>query len=579
MVPHRSKNLYAALPAVLFANVLALASPALSQETQQPPAQVAPSHQGMHAPPPASTTSYDEATPPLFDNLGSHSWKITTSNPQAQAFFDQGLRLAYGFNHAEARRAFRQAQRLDPNCAMCAWGEAYVLGPNINVPMDPTANAPALAALQRAQALAPNANEKEQALIQALAQRYSPDPNADRRQLDEAWANALGQVAQRFPEDNELPVLHAEGMMDTQPWDYWTDGGRQAKGHANEIVSQLERAMTNNPDHPGALHLYIHAVEASDRPERAEPAADHLAALMPGAGHIVHMPSHIYYRVGRYQDALAANKAAVAADDAYIAAVDPTGPYPLAYYPHNVHFLMAAAQLAGDANTAQEAAAKIQRIVAPETANAVPMVQSDMAAPYWVAAIFGTPESVLAMTVPDNAPSYVKGIRHYARGSAYASQGRLEQVLNETTALGALEEQEDFAKGTAAGVPGPQVFQIAREILNARVAQAQNDLETAIASYRRAAELQESLPYFEPPYWYYPVRQSLGAALLRAGRNDEAEQAFRAALERAPNSGWALHGLAETAKARGDQAAAQDAEARLVRIWVGDRRLLDLSRF
>jgi hypothetical protein len=346
MLPHSSSILRrlnaVAIATVAVAGASLLALPAAAQG-QQPRTEVAPFQHGVHAGPAGGPTAYDEAAPPLFDNLGTHTWKITTKKPEAQAFFDQGLRLAYGFNHAEARRAFRQAQRLDPSCAMCFWGEAYVLGPNINVPMDAAANAPALASVERAQALAANASAKEQALISALAKRYSADPKADRARLDKAWSDALGAVAKRFPEDIELAVLHAEAMMDTQPWDYWADGGKRAKGRANEIVAELERAMAKNPGHPGAIHLYIHAVEASDRPERAEPGADRLAALMPGAGHIVHMPSHIYYRVGRYLDALAANKSAVAVDEAYITAVQPSGPYLLAYYPHNVHFLVAAA--------------------------------------------------------------------------------------------------------------------------------------------------------------------------------------------------------------------------------------------
>jgi len=554
-----------------------LAAPAMAQD-KQPPTEVAPFHHGLHAAPAAGPTAYDEAVPPLFDNLGRHTWPITTRTPQVQAFFDQGLRLAYGFNHAEARRAFRQAQRLDPSCAMCFWGEAYVLGPNINVPMEPSANAPALAALGRAQALTAHASEKEQALIAALATRYSADPQVERAALDKAWADALGEVARRFPDDAEIAVLHAEAIMDTQPWDYWTDGGRQAKGRADEIVAELERAMARNPDHPGAIHLYIHAVEASDRPERAEAPADRLAALMPGAGHVVHMPSHIYYRVGRYRDALAANKAAVAVDEVYIDTHRPSGPYPLAYYPHNLHFLLAAAHAAGDGATALEAAGKLRQAISPELASAIPMVQPDMAAPYWANAVFGRPEAVLALTVPDDAPTFVKAMWRYARGITFVSQGRVDNAENEIAAIRALEGADDLAKAAGAGIPGPAVLGIAREVLGGRIAQSNRDLPAAIAAFERAAALQDGLAYMEPPYWYYPVRQSLGAALLAAGRLAEAEEAFRAALRRAPNNGWALFGLAQAAKARGDSAAAQDAEARLDKVWVGDRSLLELNR-
>src|SRR4051812_32528247 len=554
-----------------------LAAPAMAQD-KQPPTEVAPFYHGLHAAPAAGPTAYDEAVPPLFDNLGRHTWPITTRAPQVQAFFDQGLRLADGFNHAEARRAFRQAQRLDPSCAMCFWGEAWVLGPNINVPMESSANAPALAALGRAQALTAHASEKEQALITALATRYSANPQAERAALDKAWADALGEVARRFPDDAEIAVLHAEAMMDTQPWDYWTDGGRQPKGRADQIVAELERAMARNPDHPGAIHLYIHAVEASDRPERAEAPADRLAALMPGAGHVVHMPSHIYYRVGRYRDALAANKAAVAVDEVYIDTHRPSGPYPLAYYPHNLHFLLAAAHAAGDGKTALEAAAKLQKVVSAEMASAIPMVQPDMAAPYWATAMFGTPEAVLALTVPDNAPTYVKAMWRYARGITLVSQGRPDDVVNEIAAIQALEGEEDLAKAASAGIPGPDVLQIAREVLTGRMAQVEGDLPAAIAAFERAAALQDGLAYMEPPYWYYPVRQSLGAALLMAGRATEAEVAFQAALRRAPSNGWALFGLAEAAKVRGDGAATQDAEARLAKVRVGDRSLLELKR-
>jgi len=563
--------------AVLAGAVCIAAAPARGQEST-PKTEVAPFHHNLHAPPAAAPSAYDQATPPLFDNLGRHSWKVSTAKPEAQAFFDQGLRLAYGFNHGEARRAFRRAQQLDPTCAMCFWAEALILGPNINVPMDPGANAPALAALSQAQALADNANDKEKALIAALAKRYSPDPGADRLVLDKAWAEAIGNVAKQYPDDIELAVLHAEAMMDTQPWDYWEDGGKKAKGNATEIVAELERAMMKNPDHPGAIHLYIHAVDASDRPERAQPGAEKLAALIPGVGHIVHMPSHIYYRVGRYLDALDANKAAVAVDESYIAAMNPTGPYPLAYYPHNVHFLLAAAQLAGDSKTAMDAAAKLRTIVSAEVANAVPMVQPDMAAPYWASAMFGTPEAVLGLPPPDDAPTYVQAMRHYARGVALVAQGHPDEVAAEIAAIESLAGADDLAKAAAAGIPGREVLTIASDVLTGRIAMAKGDPAAAAQSFEKAALLQESLIYMEPPYWYYPVRQSLGAALLTAGRVDEAEQAFQAALKRSPNSGWALFGLKEVAKARGDKAAEQDAEARLSKVWIGDRSILDLKR-
>jgi tetratricopeptide (TPR) repeat protein len=565
------RSIPAALAAALFAAATAAAQTGTKTE-------VSPFAHGLHHVPAPSASRYDEAEPPLFGNLGTHHWPITTASEEAQRFFDQGLRLAYGFNHAEARRAFRRAQRLDPACAICFWAESWVLGPNINVPMDPAANAPALAALASATALSGGASPKEQALIAALGKRYSADPGAERAELDKAWADALGAVAAQYPDDIELAVLHAEAMMDVQPWDYWTEGGKTPKGNAAAIVAGLERALAAAPDHPGAIHVDIHAVEASDRPERAEADAERLAGLIPGAGHLVHMPSHIYYRVGRYLDALASNKDAVAVDEAYLAEVRPEGPYPLAYYPHNVHFVLATAKMAGDAPTALAAAEKLQAVIAPETAAAIPMVQPMMAAPYFAHAQFGTPESILALPEPTTAPSYVKAMWRYARGVGYAASGRIGEAAAEAEAIAALERAPDLVALKGAGIPGVETLAIARQVVLGRIAQTKGDSSAAVAAFTAAAELQDALPYMEPPYWYYPVRQSLGAALLAMGRADNAQAAFEAALRHAPNNGWAIYGLKAAAEARGDDAGATAAEARLARTWVGDRALLELRR-
>jgi tetratricopeptide (TPR) repeat protein len=540
--------------------------------------EVAPFSHALHHQAAPATGGYAEAAPPLFGNLGKHHWKITTASPEAQQYFDQGLRLAYGFNHAEARRAFRQAQRLDPSCAMCFWGEAFVLGPNINVPMDSSANAPALEALAQAEALAAGASPKEQALIAALSKRYSADPKAERAALDEAWADALGDVAAQYPDDVELRVLHAEAMMNLHPWDYWADGGKTPKGRTAQIVEELEHALAAAPEHPGAIHFYIHTVEASDWPERAEKGAEKLAALIPGAGHLVHMPSHIFYRVGRYLDALETNKTAVAVDEAFIAEVQPEGPYPLAYYPHNVHFVLASARMAGDAPTALAAAEKLSAIISPETAAAIPMVQPMMAAAYFAHAQFGTPESILALPEPATAPSYVKAMWHYMRGVGLAQAGRLDEAAAEAQAIAALGAKDDVVALAAAKIPGAETLEIARQVVIGRIAQAKGDASRAAVAFEAAAELQEGLPYMEPPYWYYPVRQSLGAIHLSMGRVEEAQKAFEAALRRAPNNAWAIYGLKETAAAKGDAAAMAAAEARLARTWVGDPQLLELKR-
>src|SRR6516164_5295397 len=293
--------------------------------------------------------AFADSDPPIWDGLGSLSYKVTTSSAAAQVYFDQGLRLTYAFNHEEAQRAFRKAQKLDPDCAMCFWGEALVLGPIINMPMVEEAVAPAFAAMQKARALAAKASAREQALITALSARYVEDAKADRTQLDAAYAAAMANVAAQFPQDNEIGVLYAESVMNLSPWDYWQPGGREPNPQSGPIVPTLERVLARDPDHPGAVHYYIHAVEASDRPKRAEPYADRLRGAVPGAGHLVHMPSHIYYRIGRYLDALGDNKTAVAVDETYLAANEvPMGVYRLGYYPHNVHFVMASALMAGD---------------------------------------------------------------------------------------------------------------------------------------------------------------------------------------------------------------------------------------
>src|ERR1700749_286815 len=295
-----------------------------------------------------NATAFADTEPPLWTGLGSITHKVTTTNEGAQAYFDQGLRLAYAFNHGEAQRAFRKAQKLDPDCAMCFWGEALVLGPNINLPMQEDAAASASAAAEKARMLAPKATPREQALIAAVSTRYAKDAKADRVPLDAAYALAMEKVAAQFPDDNEIAVLYAESVMDVSPWNYWQPGGHAPNPQSSPIVPTLERVLARDPNHPGAIHYYIHAVEASDRPERGEPPADRLRGAIPGAGHLVHMPSHIYYRVGRYLDALEDNKVAAAVDESYLAATKaPMAVYRLAYYPHNVHFLLIAAQMAG----------------------------------------------------------------------------------------------------------------------------------------------------------------------------------------------------------------------------------------
>lgn len=581
------------LHALLHTGLITAAMLSLSgQTTAQTGTQTNTQHQGMHHQPmkvetkpfaptagASSTAVYDDlSNVPLWPNLGTVSYRVTTASPLAQRYFDQGLRLAYGFNHAEARRAFRKAQQIDPDCALCHWGEAMVLGPNINAPMEAEAAAPALAAVTRAMALAPAARPDEQALIEALARRYAADPAADHRSLDAAYAEAMMDVAKRYPDDADITVLTAEALMDLSPWDYWQAGGAEPKGHTAEIVRMLEAVMERNPDHIGAIHYYIHMVEASDRPERAVPGADRLASFDLGAGHLVHMPSHIYYRVGRYLDSLQANRRAVATDEAYLESIGTAGIYPGAYFPHNIHFLMASAQMAGDGPTAVSSAEKLQATVTDDAARTVPWVQPIMAAPYFAHAQFSQPDAIMAAPAPSDEFPFVKAMWHYARGVAQAKAGDAAAAGKEADAISALERTADFSGLESAGVPAATVLELARHVVRARIAQARDDNGGAIAEFTAAAELEGKLPYMEPPFWYYPVQQSLGAALLRAGRIDEAEQAFATSLTRARNNGWALYGLMKVHEARGDREAAKEAAASLERAWAGDPGMLDLAR-
>jgi tetratricopeptide (TPR) repeat protein len=516
---------------------------------------------------------------PLLDHLGALTYKITTKNPEAQLYFDQGLRLSYAFNHQEARRAFQAAERLDPACALCFWGEALVLGPNINAPMDPAANEAALEALARAKAAAQGASGKERDLIEALSTRYSDQPGAERAELDKAYADAMGALSAKYPDDLEIAVLHAEALMDLSPWDYWEAGGTKPKNRTADILATLERVLAENPDHPGAIHLYIHAVEASAAPERAEPYAERLAAQMPGAGHIVHMPSHIYYRVGRYRDALEANKQAVATDERYIGRIKGQSLYTAMYYPHNVHFLMASAQMSGDGPTAIAAADKLAKLISDETARTVVLAQPIKAAPYFAHVQFGTPDSMLALEKPGKGIPYVEAMWHYARAIGFVEKNDLAAAEAEADLIAGLSLTSDFSALEAMAIPSVPVLDLAHEVVLGRIAQKKGEVDGAIGHFERAAALQDGLAYMEPPYWYYPVRQSLGALLLQAGREAEAEAAFRAALKKSPNNGFALFGLAKALAARGDIKAAKEVEARFTKAWAGSSARPDLTKF
>ena len=501
----------------------------------------------------AETVSQDVV--PLWPGLDTVSFDITTRSDEAQAYFNQGMALTYGFNHWEAIRSYKRAQELDPGCAICYWGEALSYGPNINAAMDKSAVEPAFAAVSKALALAPQASEKEQALIQALAKRYAPDPDADRSALDQAYADAMAKVHAQFPDDQHIASLYAESLMDTSPWDYWERDFKTPHAHIKTAIDAMQGVLDVNPKHPGAIHLYIHLMEASVTPEKAEPHADRLAELIPGAGHLVHMPGHIYFRIGRYLDSLETNVRAIEVDEDYLSKAKGSDIYRYGYYPHNVHFVLVSAQMAGDTQRALEFARKLDVLIPMEALGAGLLVQPIKVAPYFAYLQFGTPEDVAGIPEPSDDYAYVKGIWHYVRGVSAAQARNVEVAQQAADAIRALNRPEAIADLEGAGIPAHDVLLLAETVVRAHVARAEGDLESTAAQLREAVVLQKGLTYTEPPYWYYPVEQTLGAVLLEAGDADGAIAAFQNSLILHPNNAWSLFGLLQAQRAAGDPAA------------------------
>jgi tetratricopeptide (TPR) repeat protein len=527
------------------------------------------------------------ATKPWFDltglsspnraaGLGHHDYDITTSNEEARAFFRQGLVYAYGFNHQEALRAFRRAKELDPDCAMCFWGEAYVLGPNLNLPMDTAAAPAARAAAETAIVRAAKTSAKEQALAAAMLVRYlEPGERAD---LDKKYAKAMQDLAHSYPDDPDIAALAAESFMLLSPWDYWLDSGRAPKEHTALALRLLEEALAAHPDHIAAIHFYIHLVEASDRPERAEPYADRLRGAVPEAGHLLHMPAHIYLRLGRYTDALEVNKDAAASDERYLAA-NPAlqGPYRGMYYPHNVHFYMTAALMAGQGEAALTAAEKLTHLIPDGAAQMIPSAQPIKQSPYFVHAQFSDPQTILALPAPSEKLPFVAAAWHYARGIAFSLGGRPAEADQEASAIRETLSG-DLSMLEHNNVPARGILEIAENVVRAKAAVARGDLSTARKHAEAAVAVQGQLPYMEPPYWYLPVNQALGAILLKSGYPREATAAFRDACAKAPGSSWALYGLMLAETAAGDAQAAAKARERFEKARAGGAQEPSLDR-
>ena len=538
----------------------------------------AQSHQHYKEAEEAAQPAPGGALAPRLLNLGSHTFPVTTRSPEAARFMNQGLNLSYGFNHAEAGRAFREAARLDPDCAMAYWGQALVLGPNINASMNPDDEPRALALVKEALARKANASPREQALIDALAERYSGRPD-DRKARDQAYAAAMKRVADRFPDDLDAVTLYVEAVMDLRPWGYWMRDGRPYEGTV-EAVQLIESAMRRNPRHPGALHLYIHLMESTSEAWKAEAAADTLLTLAPAAGHLVHMPSHIYQRIGRYADAVRSNELAVLADEDYITQCRAQGLYPMGYYPHNVHFLWFAATMDGRSGLAIESARKVASRIDDKALAEMPMLAGFRVVPYYALTRFHRWDEMLREPEPPAGQPFLTGIWHYARGLAFLGKGQLAEAERELEAVrrvsgssDAVLDQPLFSPNTARSI-----LAIAPEVLAGEIAAARKQHDIAVAHLERAVRLEDGLVYTGPAEWHYPPRHALGAVLLAAGRPAEAETVYWEDLRRNPGNGFALQGLLHALRAQDKAEDAGLVEQRLAAAWGRSDAQLGSSR-
>jgi len=518
----------------------------------------------MVAPVDAGTTDQAEA-PPLFDNLGSLHHPITTSSDRAQQYFDQGLRLVYAFNHDEAIRSFEAAVQEDPQAAMAYWGMALALGPNINSAMDKKDERRAIEMVQKARRLANRATPEEQAYIDALATRYVSRKGAKRKGLDEAYAKAMRLVAQRFPEDADAATLFAEALMDLRPWDFWKPDGRPQPG-TDEIVTTLESVLAQKPGHPGACHYYLHVVEASSQPERALPCAERLPALMPGAGHLVHMPAHIYMRLGKYHDAVERNQQAADIDQQYLAGRNQTGEYADGYYTHNLHFLWASLAMEGRNVEAMKAARDLTATITTEEASKDRWKERYLATPTFSMIRFGRWEELLKELPPPKGLRLMEGMWRLGRGLALVATGRLPGAEGEHVVLAGLTKQIRRDRTTEERTDRA-LLKIAERVLAGELAARRQHYNEAIRLLEEAIKMEEALPFSEPPLWPLSVRHHLGAVFLLADRPAEAEAVYHADLLQHPDNGWALIGLIQSLRAQQKDDQAAEAENRFKKAW------------
>ncbi len=479
---------------------------------------------------------------PILTGLDHRDFPISSDNADAGGYFRQGFALLYAFNHWEAIRAFKKAQELDPACAICFWGEAIALGPNINAPMDEKSGELALSAIQKASALKAGADARERALIEAAEKRYSADASVSRADQDQQYADAMAAVHATFPGDQDIATLYAEAIMDTSPWDYWERDYSSPHPHIKVAIDTINDVLATNPEHYGAIHLFIHLYEASTRAQEAAVHADKLAGLAPGSGHLVHMPGHIYFRIGRYLDSLDTNIKAAAVDELYLSETTGSPLYRYGYYPHNIHFILVSAQMAEDGETAIEYAGKLDEVIPPEVLKVADWIAPIKAAPYFAHSQFASVDEVEVLPDPgDNIP-YLKAMWHYARGKVFAEAGDSRAHAEQQ----AIEALMSHIAIKSAGIPAGAILQLASNTISAKIMMSERNYTGAADMMRKNIKLQNSMPYTEPPFWYYAVEQSLAAALYMDGKYQEAEKAFKASLIRHPNSTGSLYGLWQT---------------------------------
>jgi len=517
-----------------------------------------------------------EAAPPLFDNLGSLHHPISTTSEAAQQYFDQGLRLTYAFNHEEAVRSFEEAANRDPSAAMAYWGIALALGPNINASMSKEAERRAIEAIKQARARLETATPAERAYIEALTKRYVSTKGSKRAALDKVYAEAMRTLWRQNPDDPDAGVLFAEALMDLRPWDLWTADGKPKPG-TEEIVSTLEAVLANHPDHPGACHFYIHAVEASPNPGRALPCAQRLPSLMPGAGHLVHMPAHIYVRVGEYHESAERNAEAAQVDEQYLAQQHPAGGYADGYYSHNVHFLWSSLMMEGRSAESLKVAQRVAGTITEEEVKKDRVKEQYLPTKFYTLIRFGRWEDVLKEPPPPKGLHLMEGIWRLGRGMALAATGRLPGAEGEHHALVTMTRQFRRTKSREEKLER-ELLKIAERLLAGDIAAHRQRYDEAVKALREGIKLEDALAYAEPPLWPLSLRQYLGAVLLMAHRPAEAQREYQADLKRLPENGWSLFGLAQSLKAQQKEAEAGEVTERFNKAWAHADVTLTASR-